>query len=92
LLNELSPQHSTVLSIFKAQEKPSPAATCLATNPFGTVVSPCSSFVHVTEKGELSKALTKQFLPARSSLLDNYLQEACGPACQLGSASSVGDF
>ncbi len=50
-----------------------------------------AGFVHVTEKGELSKALTKQFLPARSSLLENYLQETiCGPACQLGSASSVG--
>jgi hypothetical protein len=49
-----------------------------------------AGFVHVTEKGELSKALTKQFLPARSSLLENYLQEACGPACQLGSASSSG--
>ncbi len=49
-----------------------------------------AGFVHVTEEGELSKALTKQFLPARSSLLENYLQEACGPACQLGSASSVG--
>ncbi len=51
-----------------------------------------AGFVHVTEKGELSKALTKQFLPARSSLLENYLQEACGPACQLGSASSVGGY
>jgi hypothetical protein len=51
-----------------------------------------AGFVHVTEEGELSKALTKQFLPARSSLLENYLQEACGPACQLGSASSVGGY
>ena len=52
-----------------------------------------AGFVHVTEKGELSKALTKQFLPARSSLLESYLQEAiCGPACQLGSASSFGGY
>jgi len=51
-------------------------------------------FVHADERGNLSQALTEQFLPARASLLENYLQEVgaqrCGPACQLGSASSRG--
>lgn len=51
-------------------------------------------FVHVNERGSLSSALTEQFLPARAKLLKNYLQETqaqrCGPACQLGSASSIG--
>ncbi len=53
-------------------------------------------FVHVNERGSLSSALTEQFLPARAKLLKNYLQETqaqrCGPACQLGSASSHGGF
>jgi hypothetical protein len=49
-----------------------------------------AGFVHVTEEGELSNALTKLFLPARSSLLENYLQEACGPACQLVATSPFG--
>ncbi len=53
-------------------------------------------FVHVNEQGNLSSALTEQFLPARAALLENYLQETeaqrCGPACQLGSASSHGGF
>jgi hypothetical protein len=33
------------------------------------------SFVHVDEQGNLSPALTKQFLPARAALLADYWQK-----------------
>jgi hypothetical protein len=36
---------------------------------------PSKFFVHVDERGNLSSALTKQFLPARAALLANYWQK-----------------
>jgi hypothetical protein len=36
---------------------------------------PSKFFVHVDERGNLSPALTKQFLPARAALLVDYWQK-----------------
>jgi hypothetical protein len=36
---------------------------------------PSKFFVHVDERGNLSPALTKQFLPARAALLADYWQK-----------------
>jgi hypothetical protein len=41
----------------------------------GSIDTNLQSFVHVDEQGNLSPALTEQFLPARTALLADYWQK-----------------